>query len=525
MKQIIAVGIIVLLFAGGLFFIANPLETWDQQSFDLDTSTDRNSFGNVRGYNNELIGPKNRKGFITSYKNDGMSETVTVIGKLEGDYNGAFQTTVEKYGYYVYGKQKPGDSWELLAKPGFTKKYITSPSVMYNNNMYFTQDQDGEIVNLNDYSFEVVGSTYKALKVVLRAKVDWDVGFGEGAKWTTLQQDEAYLYEGWGSLSYPLDNDNKPQSTFEIGETAKIRVRTTYGGQVVDEGKTWRVALKAPQDQGGEEIKHVDYGDNVDTFFTFTVTPDMFDKNSDNTYQLEIYNTLLPKGTLPAKTIDLKAKAPSDVHITSDNIQYKNGENIGVTLRAGINEQTQLPLEYFQVAIFYGAGDTLLPSDPFSNRWIIPTTKVTDLIQSYSSYTYDLVFTADENGYEGFVTVIAWAYDTEGRSSIHPKRYTVYIYTEDTVPDETIDDETGEDYYYGGHTEGWMPWDPSGGNWGDIIIEEYINLVISCFVAIICLIVAILGDRLKVPFGIHGRLFIAFFGFLQLVIVYYFYYM
>lgn len=470
-----ALVVIVLLLGIGLFTGYIP-----GLGSSVQTTTINNEYGGLRGQG-ELIGPNNRQGFITSHLNDGFSQTITCIGKACIDTWGT--GGIQKYRYMVYGRKLSG-GWEEVSTPTSTSMYISNPNP---GEIGISGFQFSGCKNFNAYSFEFVGNTYKAVKVVLEGYINPNVGFFWDYQWRVLQVDEANLFEGWGELTYPRDEQGLPVSTFEIGETGRIGVRTHYGGDTSENGKPWKVVMRYPQDRGGEIFKEESYKDNVDTYFTFTVSEDMYSKNSDNSYQVEIYNTLVPKGELLVKTIDVKAKAPGEVHLTGP-IKAKDGETVTIQMSASVNSVTQLPISSFQVAVFYGEDATLMPSDPFSDRWILPVSMVTPS-GGGSEYKYTLSFTADK-GRESWVSVLAWAYDTEGRSSVNPKVFSVYIYLDTPPADEAIEDQAGEGYYYGGHTEGWQQWIPDG-NWPDGGVD--VNWLGVFFCILITLGMAMLG--------------------------------
>ena len=502
--RIMVVIAVVILLTVGIFYGILP-----GLSMTVNTTTVNSEHGGIKG-SGELIGPNNRKGFIISHTNTGFSQTITCIGRACVD---TWATGgMKQYRYQVYGRPLIGD-WENIGN----SKYLSNPCPGARS---VSGLQVGGCLNADAYSFEFVGYKYKAVKVVFEGYIDWNIAnwFDDGYQWRTLQKDEAELFEGWGSLTYPII-DGKPQSTFEIGETGSIGVKTHYGGNTAENGKPWKVIMRWPKDRGGEIFKEASYSDNVDTYFTFAITEDMFDGSgsSDNSFEVEIYNTLVSKGEILVKSIDIKANAPSDVSL-SGSTQAKNGETINVDLSATINSKTQLPIKSFQVSVYYGAMDTLFPSDPFSNRWILPTIHLTPT-KSGDTYKYLLSFVADESGYEGFVTVSAWAYDTEGRSSLHGKKWGTYIYLEDKVPEETIEDQTGEDYDYGGHTIGWTPWDPSGGNWGEVEWEDYYPIIVAIAIFIIMLIIAFIP---QIPIPMYGRMLLVILGVVLAVLTYWY---
>lgn len=476
------------------------------------TNTDNIDRGSFKGVG-ELLGPLSRKGYIVSYKQDGLSETIVAQGtaKITDEWLG--RSGMTKFRYKVYGKTDAGASWEAISVPGQTSKYVSNPNP---GEKTISGTQLGGTKTFESYSFNIVSDHYEAIKVIFQGYINWDVlNPFEGYKWMNLQVDYAYLYPGWGGLYLP-ERNGVPVSTFEIGETVNIGVLTTYGGQTVGEGKTWRVALIEPADRGGEEIKHQDYGDNVDSYFSFEITEDMFSTSSTNEYKVKIYNTLIPKGSLLVHSIDVLAKAPGDVKIESDNIQVKIGSNIDVVLSAEINEETQLPIDYFRVSVIYGANDVLLPGDYWSDRWIVHTTSFDASKVSGSKYQTTVSFTPDK---ESYVTVHAKAVDTEGRASEHTKVFTIWCYKDNAAPDDVIDDETGEDIYDGGHTSDWWSvWDASSGNWPESFQISLIGVAVSLIVFTVIAIIAMLW----VPGGMNIKLLVVLLGAVISVLLYIF---
>jgi hypothetical protein len=470
----------------------------------LNTNTDNKEYGGIHG-TGELMGPNSRKGYIISYMHDGLSETVVCQGKVTADTWAWGQTN--GFYYKISAKKNTWSDWEVLSKPGETSRYISTqnPGVIEVTGINI----GGTYVVEEDYSFEIVGNEYAAVRTELYMSCKNAANPFDPFKWRLIQRDEAYLYEGWGGLYLPKDSDGRPRSTFEIGETVSIDVETTYGGQTVgDEGKTWRVALIEPSDQGGSEVKHQDYGDNARSTFSFTVTDDMFSTQSTNRYRVEIYNTLLPKGTLNVNTIDILAKAPSDVSFSNAPTQSKVGNEVSMTLSALVNSQTQLPVSSFEVSVIYGTNDVLLPSNPSHSRWIIPTTDI-----SASNNQAVLTFTPEK---ESYVTVHAKAYDAEGRSSVHTKTWTLFAYAGSPPPEDQTDPETGEDDYGGGHYEGWLPWDPSG-IWESIFNDTIVYALLAVIVALVFVLIAVF-----VPVPIQFKIVIVALGVVLAIILFYF---
>jgi len=465
MKKFIFIFVVVIaIIAVGLYSGFIP-----GLSININDETINKDEGKFSGVG-ELIQPENRKGFICSYKDDGLSESISIIGKIElNDY--IWTSSMGSCRYMIYGKMNPWDSWEPLSVPGQTSMYISNP----NPGLFEPPGgiMTGGVTNLDSYDFRLLGHDYHAIRAELWCYINHNILDPlHGHEWRLMQRDEAHLYEGWGGLYLPTGDDGRPRSTFEIGETVNIRVKTTYGGEVVGEGKTWRVVMYYPSDKGGAEFKTQDYGDNVDTTFDFTITNEMWDPSSTNEYRIEIFNTLVPRGYVPVYTIDILSSAPSDVSFTAPT-QAEVGDTVEVTMSASTSS-SDIDIDHFRYDVIYGTSDVLLPSDPLSPKWIIPP-----IDADASSNQATIRFTPEK---ESYVTIHSVAYDENNRQSAHIKTWTLWAYGDSgEVPDEVIEEEAGDNDYGGGHTDTWYPWDPSGGNWEEIneLKINWIGVLIS----------------------------------------------
>jgi len=484
--------VVVVLVLSGLFYTGNlPGLNLLDDGTDTKTYTTQGVHGAV-GY--ELIGPNNRKGFICSYIAAQNSEDIVCQGKAQIDFGSL--GSVDKYAYKVYLKKNAYSSYELVSAPGIpTSSFISnanpgeipsSTCISYQNVEY-----------LPTYSFNVIGSSYSngAVKIEIWGHV---AGFPYISwTWAKITSDEAYLFSGWGGLYLPKDANGTYQSTFEIGEHVKINVQTSYGAYIGD--NTWRVTLQTPSSAGGTVYKTQDYGNNVNTYFEFDVTQAMY-AIGDNDWTLQIYNTLVPKGTLHIDTIDFRAKAPSDVSFSQLNTQYKVGNSISCTLSATVNSGTQLPISKFKVAIIYGTYKVLLPSDPLSQQWLLQWSDVTA-----SGNKATITFTPK---YQSYVTIHAKAYDSDGRASLHTMTDTIWVYSTTPAVEDQIKDEVGVHVYGGGSTNPWFPWDPGQqdpSNWLGLIIKIIITIIIF-----ICFLVV--GIKVPLPFAPYSKIIVILLG-------------
>ena len=478
--------------------------------------TVQNKVGAIQGVN-ELIGPHDRDGFITSYLGTGLSEEISCRGSLTIKDWGPFWVT--DYKYIVYGKKPYSVDWEEISIPGYTQTYLTGKNPDVIPITGWTISTPGAIWTAAEpYDFQMVGSDYEAIRVDFNVYMSTNI-LPIGYQWRTLQRDEAGLFNGLGALYYvntntELTEEVTPQQTYEIGETVIIRVETGFGGQTVAEPgettiidgetvvgttSTWRVKLRQPPDRGGAVVKEEPYDDDVHAYFAFDITADMYSSTSNNEYSIELWNTWNPMGTLRAYTIDLKANAPGDVTFDGEDYKYVDGTSVGYQVK--INTPctikysaepgaTQLPIDHFRVSVVYGTYGELLPTDgPSSPIWIVYTTdgSATHLDGVYSGA---VTFTPTRSEY---VTVFVNAQDTEGRTNIKPTVFSLWVFAEAPVPPDQIDDETGEHDYWGGLTPDFLPWNPS-----DYAYENDIWTIVAILLSVVTFL-AFLVVALTVP--------------------------
>lgn len=484
---LLVVAVVVIAFFAGVL----PLSILEE---GLDTNS--RNIGGVKGNKNkELL---DSKAYILSHKGDGHSEKIIVSGTISRDQWS--MGDVHEYRYYVWLKKNVWSEYELVSSAGATSKYLSNPNPgVVSCKGEFTGEGHGETFNCDMYQFTIIGHDYAdgAIKVLLQGYMkENQVNPFEPMKWRNLASDEAYLYSGYGGLYLPrgiVDGEDRPYDTFEIGQEVDIRVETAKGGYAED-SKPWRVTLNEPYggdivnpDDGGGVVEEMSYGNDVTNgHFKFTVTEEMAQKSmaSSHPYTIRIWNVLLPIGSLYVDFLDFIALAPGDVEFSVSEIQGKVGETYSI----GLSSSSDIGIDYFRVSVIYGTNDVLLPSDPLSKLWLINTINVGGADKKTCSLPQTIEFIPEHPSY---VTVHAKAFDLEGRGSMRTRTWTMWAYEDSPVPDEVVDDETGEEDYGGGQTPGYMPWDPEGGNWdlnGDdevpwAIIIALIVFIISCVIA------------------------------------------
>jgi len=516
-QKIMVVLAIVIIILVSIFYVV-PLVGLSLLDRGTDTKTYRRGIDDWAGnYQYELL-PK--RGYILSYMNDGHSEEITVRGSITKWNKEMPWSGISKVKYVVYLKENVWSPYKQVSIPGAASTCLSNPNP---GNFAPASNYPGY---LKTYQFTIIGNDYAdgAIKVELWAYFDLtplELG-GPGQKWYLMASDEAYLYSGYGSLMLPTgieDGVQRPHDTFEIGQTVDIEVETAKGGYA-DSGKPWRVTLNEPYSggitepgSGGGVVKEEYYENDVTNgHFKFVVTAEMAQKSmaSDEPYSIRIWNTLLPKGTLYVDYVDFIANCPSDVTFQGQE-QSKVGETATVQLSTSVNSNTQAEISYFRVSVIYGTKNVLLPSDPTSFIWLIRTTNI-----PASGGSAMVSFTPTQ---ESYVTVHAKAFDVEGRGSLRTETWTLWAYNVFEAPEDVIEDEVGQDDYGGGHTSPWLPWEPGGGNWGEVKLEDYLPIIVAIAVFVIMLIIALM-PTVPIPYGMYGRIAVIILGALLAILIY-----
>ena len=245
MKSIIAVvlAIVAIIILGAIFGFIPMGGIFDD---GLDTVSYEKS-GCTGNPDKELL---DQKAYIQSYKEEsGHSEKIVVSASIKrGLWSMAH---VKYYRYIVYLKENVWSEYEVVSKTGETSMYLTNPNPGSITANWASGEGAGQIYDVESYNFQIIGNKYAdgAIKVVFQAYMDWNQmnPFDNGYEWLTFSSDEAYLYSGYGGLYLPrglVDGEDRPYSTFEIGQTVDIRVETAKGGYGTE--KPWRVTLNEP---------------------------------------------------------------------------------------------------------------------------------------------------------------------------------------------------------------------------------------------------------------------------------------
>ena len=502
-KTIVAVFAVVVLLVLGIFYGIIPTGGLLDGNLDTESINYSDCIGNP---SSELL---DSKAYIQSINTNGHSEKIVATGSVK--HKSWSMAHVKYYKYKVYLKENAWSNYDVVSDyvgggETETSMYISNPNPGRIAANWPGGEGSGKIYSVEPYIFSIIGDLYVdgAIKVELWIYVDYNTmnPFDKGYEWKRISWDEAMLYSGYGGLYLPrglVDGEDRPFDTFEIGQEVDIRVETAKGGYGTS--TPWRVTLNEPYSgdiellyddegyNGGGVVLSKSYANDVTNgHFKFTVTEEMARKSMESSepYTIRIWNVMLPKGTLYVDFLDFIAKAPSDVEFNPDGLQVEVGKSYTI----GLTSTSDIGVDYFRVSVIYGTNDVLLPSDPLSHLWLISTCNVGGVDSDECSMPQTVTFTPE---FSSYITVHAKAFDVEGRGSVRTRTYTIWAYTpvseggSGEVPDEVIDDETGEEDYGGGTTPGYMPWDPEGGNWENIndpepLIVDWIGVAIAFFI-------------------------------------------
>lgn len=488
MLKLISLGaiIIVLILIISIFggFITIPgMDILGSEGYETQKKWYNNYHGN---HYSELLLPADRKGFITSFRSDiefGLSETITVAGNYKAQIG---FSQIHKLRYIIKWKATPTSGWEIVSEPGKTEKWIS----VKNPGVFNAVSAGSDRRDCRPYVFNIRGQRDGAIRAELWGFFDpnelnpWD-----GYEWKRLSSDQAKLSSGICGMWLPDRDDGGYRSTFEIGETVKIKVETGVGAVDIEadgrEGtKTWELHLKKPN---GNEYTDQNFPRKLSDHFrgdvTFEIYEDMFTLGGNNRYSLELYNTLWKQGTLQLSSIDVLSKRPDEPLITPDcGLSLIVPASVIVEVKANPNPETQVNIEYFGVMVFYGKHVDLAPGSWGADRWILRDTKIT---ASGNKATFDFEVTQPNRWF----TIIVYSHDEEGRDS-DTDYYQVKTYEseDDEESDDDLVNEGGGQGSYGGGTSGeTTPWDfwegdkPLEINWWGVLA---VFLIIVCFALI-----------------------------------------
>ena len=508
-KKIIAVAILALLLIGiGAFM---PLSILGDEGFVTQKYWYNNYQGNTYS---ELLLPEDRKGFMTSYREDidfGLSETIIVAGNYKAQLG---WSQVQKLKYVISYKSSPFLGWQVVSEPGHTAEWIS----VANPGLMGIIVSTGGRRDVQPYVFNIRGPKEGALRVELWGLFDPSELYPFDAwEWHLFSSDQAMLVSGKCGMWLPKQSDGTYQSTFEIDGTVNIKVETGVGAPDIDVNaragaKTWELHLLKPD---GSEYTGQNFPRQLTDHFqgtvSFTVQEDMFTLGGNNRYKLELYNTLWKKGTLEVSTIDFKAKRPGEPVITpSCGLTFKVPGTVSVTLTATPNSETQLDIQSFGIMAWYGKHTDLAPGDWGDDRWILRQTTIS---ASKSGDTFTGTCPLEVKAPDRYFTIIAYAHDTDERDSD-----TEYYQVETYAPGDPVpDNEDGGQGSYGGGTSGeTTPWVFQDGD-----VTDYLPLILAIAAFIIIMIIAFI-PQIPIPYGMYGRILIVILGAIIAYLIYHY---
>jgi len=518
-RMLVVLGIVILLVVAIFVGVIPGLDILGSEGYETQTKWPYDNYGG--NTQKELLLPEDRKGFITSYRNDlnfGLSETIAVAGNYQA-YGG--WTVILNYKYIIKWKPTPWSGWEDVSTPEHTENWISVENIGVKPAVLSGSD---ELRPCEPYVFNIRGQRDGAIRAELWGSFDPNrYNLFDAPEWKLLSSDQAMLHSGKCGMWAPKNENGTYQTVFEIGETVNIKVETGVGAPDIDANarygeKTWELHLIKPD---GNEYTDQSFPrqlqDHYQGTVSFEVYANMWQKGGNNRYKLQLYNTLWKKGTLEVSSIDFKAKMPSKPTIEPDcGLSVEVPGNVHVTISGTPNSDTQLPIQSFGVMVWYGKHSDLAPGSWGEERWILHQTSIS---ASKSGNTYTGSFTFETTSPNRYITIIAYTHDTDGRDS-DTEYYQMKTYApDDPEPDEDdlIDEGGGQGSYGGGSSGETTPFD----FWENMDPENYLPLIIAIAVFIITLIIALMPS-VPIPYGMIGRLIMVVLGAVLAALIYYF---
>ncbi len=195
--------------------------------------------------------------------------------------------------------------------------------------------------------------------------------------WSHLGKDSCYLASGGGDLNilnsgsksslpsersmYTSDGDIIPGGyytpfVFEEGSDIKIEVDTGYSGSASEDGY-WELAMYNGR---GQQVKKWQLNDNLrGHVVSYTVPSGAFIKGGGNEWRVVLRNTLFDQAETRVFVIDDFEKAPGEVSMEIEEVQYTEGDTIELTLSGTGNPEGAGDISYFVVIAKYGTPSSM----------------------------------------------------------------------------------------------------------------------------------------------------------------------
>ena len=261
-----------------------------------------------------------------------------------------------------------------------------------------------------------------------------------GISWQKLQEDQFAVQSGRGKIQIlPINSDSEENAMatdssgnpigvvykkyhFEEGETVSIEYQTGLSGQTSmqtddptysgddtfnHEEDGWMLQIYKPSGATGP-VYELKLNDNAYGVAKYKIPDNAFVKGGNNEWKVILTNGVIDQDELMLFVVDSKENLPGTPTITFyPNAEPKVGQETKVILEAGVNENTQTPIDYFRLTAKYGETGT----DYVSGL----NAKAMDAQKTITgTYKAEYSFTPTKTG---DIYILAWCVDTDGRAS------------------------------------------------------------------------------------------------------------
>lgn len=271
-----------------------------------------------------------------------------------------------------------------------------------------------------------------------------------------LSEDNAYLPSGIGEVSVESLNAVKPAGdakaggtgivytkyVWEEGQNVTFRVKTGYSGTSLTKeqqaaGNTGGWVLRI-SNSAGVVVKSMQLQDGLANYrVTYQIPKGTFIPNdpNDNEWMVTLSNTLFDQSESRLFVVDSLAKIPGKAKATFDKNQYKQWDNVQVTISASANPAGTNDIKHFRVWVTY---DGWTSTNYAYTEKIVPASLSAGGVYT-ATVNFDVAL-GDKNLYATTVAI-----DSIGRAGPEGEDQ---AYVEQVIPGEGIFDNIDQDTLY-----------------------------------------------------------------------------
>jgi len=362
--------IFIVLGIVAMFLMPTTMSLFDNFSTDTEEVTKETSYVKIKGHV-EFMDMADHS-YSTGWKADGgYVKSEQIAWKA---WFSIYMTSQAWFGEGISGYYSITEvlEYKYLVKVNgnLVATYPTSGYYkIFENNNIEINDNVWTQFNLDSQSYYVSGSEFGTIEVFLECAFklyhrnslfQWEEDYS--TDFTTMSKDGAYLKSGVGIVRLGGDLPD----VIEEGTEVKFYLKTGY-----THGRGWDCFIDPPGDKAKVEFAEDGFTgqDGFEAYVTFKIPIGWFTLSGDNEVRIELFNALWMESVTTFFVIDMANLAPK---ITSMiwNTDYNAGSSVVVNIQAEMNAETQSPISYFRVYVYFGVAGSM-PGTDFPTEYII----------------------------------------------------------------------------------------------------------------------------------------------------------